>query len=442
MVAADILAHVFRENKPITHYFDKNMDKHGFARNDRNLAMQLIYGVLRKRKNLDRILEILSKTPLKKIDPLVHQILVVGLFQIFYLDRIPDSAAVNEAVKCCKQARIPKRIHGFVNGILRESIRRRDKLSQQANTDSKNKPIVNYPNWLLQKWLVQFGEETCVNICQIQDQEPPLTLRTNTCRLSRNDLISHLRDNNIACDKGSLSEESIRIHYADRLVTSLPGYQDGFFQVQDEAAQLATHLLGPFIEGGYYLDGCAGLGGKTTHLLQLAKQYNLTVHGIEPDEKQCRKLVENIQRLFVDPPFYLHKQDLLHITPSSMQKFDGVLVDAPCSGTGVIRRHPDIRWNRSKSSLKIYQSKQLSLLEHASNFLKKGGILVYATCSIEPEENETVIELFLKKNPHFTLTNCGDFLPTEATDCLNGLFFSPLPSPVSDGFFSARLIRK
>jgi 16S rRNA (cytosine967-C5)-methyltransferase len=229
-------------------------------------------------------------------------------------------------------------------------------------------------------------------------------------------------------------------------ITSIPGYTEGFFQVQDEAAQLATCLLGPFRSGAKYLDGCAGLGGKTSHLLQLAKQHDLQIHAVEPEPHRLKKLKENLARLFpgdspvINPVIHeenLQQFSLLH----DSLFFDGILIDAPCSGTGVIGRHPDIRWNRLPEELVRYQQQQLELLSLAAGLLHRKGLLVYATCSLEPEENQQVVNEFLRTHEDFVLTDCSLHLPEPAHRFIENNFFAPRPSETIDGFFAARMQR-
>jgi 16S rRNA (cytosine967-C5)-methyltransferase len=418
------------------------VDKYALAANERNLAMQLVYGVLRHRQFLDRILEILSRTPLRKLDPFVHQALAVGLYQLFFLERIPESAAVNETVESCKVGKIPQRLHGFVNGILRQSIRQKKNLANRALTDSSGKPVLNHPEWLLERWRRNFGETETERICRANNNEPTLVLRVNNSIISRNDHCRKLEDEGIAYTHGIYSTEAVILPDFHGPITTIPGYTEGFFQVQDEAAQLATYLLGPFRAGGRYLDGCAGLGGKTSHLLQFAKVYDLEVHAVEPEPHRLNKLRENITRLFSEGKPIIYEGDLEQFSSfQNTPSFDGILIDAPCSGTGVTGRHPDIRWNRRPEELVRYQQQQMDLLAVAARLLNPKGLLVYATCSLEPEENQEVIQDFLRNHEDFVLTDCSFQLPKAAQSLVENKFFAPHPSATIDGFFAARMQR-
>lgn len=224
-------------------------------------------------------------------------------------------------------------------------------------------------------------------------------------------------------------------------MTDLPGFTEGLFQVQDQAARLACELLRPFKEQGRYLDGCAGLGGKTCILAALLPQ-DASLVAVEPDQRRSRLLQENLQRQGLSEKVETVQQGLQGFAADDDRLFDGIFIDAPCSGTGIIRKHPDIRWNRQPEDLVSSQKTQLALLQTAATLIKPGGVLVYATCSLEPEENQQVVEQFLTTNPAFALTDCRDFLPASAASLVDAQgFFAPLPTEEIEGFFAARLVR-
>jgi len=407
------------------------------------LAMNLIYGVLRQRQSLDAILHELSKTPIHKLTPFIHQTLAIGLYQIFFLENIPHSAVVNEAVNGCKVKKIPKRLHGFVNAVLRETIRRKKNNTLPQNLLEKkiDQPLYNHPHWLVSRWIKHFGQEETVRICEENNREPLLVLRVNSPLITVTDFRRLLEQHEVIHRSGTYSPDSIVLPEFRGTIQSIPGYKRGFFQVQDEAAQLAPLLLGPFKEGGTYLDGCAGLGGKTNHLLQLGLRHNLKIYAVEPEQRRLKKLLENQHRLFPHSHLSIFEGRLQDFSAQCEIRFDGILIDAPCSGTGVIGRHPDIRWNREEHDIQRYRREQLDLLQHAAQLLEKNGVLVYATCSLEPEENQSIISTFLTSHTNFTLTDCSEQLPVSAHCLIEENFFSPHPSPAIDGFFSARMVR-
>jgi 16S rRNA (cytosine967-C5)-methyltransferase len=437
-VAVETLCHLYRDRSPVKPLLDQGVRRYALPGNERNLAMQLVYGVLRNRQYLDRLLQLLSKTPLTKIDPFIHQALAVGLYQLFFLTRIPQSAAVHEMVECCKRGGIPKRLEGFVNGILRQSIRQKESLTIQAAKGENGEPITNHPEWLVTRWRNHFGHGETDRICTTNNREPLLVLWVNVAKIGRDDFLKALTSAGIVNRPGAYAEAAVVLPDYQGAIPAIPGYSEGFFQVQDEAAQLATCLLGPFRQGGRYLDGCAGLGGKTSHLLRFAGEHGLEIHAVEPEPYRRQKLRENLKRLAGCSPV-IHAKTLQQFAPETLPPFNGILIDAPCSGTGVTGRHPDIRWNRRPEELLGYQQEQLSILRHSAALLAPGGVLVYATCSLEPEENMQVIAAFLGDHPDFHLTDCAEHLPVAAHRFVVDRCFSPLPDMTIDGFFAARL---
>ena len=250
-----------------------------------------------------------------------------------------------------------------------------------------------------------------------------------------------LREGEIEVHEGRYAADALVVASPAGSVFGMPGYEEGFFHIQDEAAQLVSLLLGPFDEAGRYLDACAGLGGKTCQLAQLLPA-GATLLAVEPSGHRFQLLQDNLQRLGLDKKVEIFKGQVSTLVERGSEQFHGILVDAPCSGTGVIRRHPDIRWNRSLKDLQSYQQQQLEILQQAASLLLPGGILVYATCSMEPEENEQVMDAFLTRNSDFSISNAGSFLPDQAASLVSRAgYFSTTPAEGLDGFFGARLIR-
>lgn len=440
--AIDILTKVKKSGLPLTVLIARTTTVATLSRKDHHLAMNLIYGVLRQYQYLDNLLTILCRQPLKKLPPFVHQALAVGLFQIFFLDRIPESAAVNESVKAVKAAHLPKRFHGLVNGILRESIRQRNTLPQPGDLGQNGAPILNHPQWLTSRWLKKYSPSIMEEICKKNNTKPPLVVRVNSLVTTRENFLNLLEDRKETASLSSFAPDALILHEYQGAIPDLPGYNRGLFQVQGEAAQLASYLLQPLTPAGSYLDGCAGLGGKTGHLLELGAANDIKLTAVEPEQRRKSTFHENLKRLHPTKKVTLFNGSLQEFAQNHSQPFDGILIDAPCSGTGVIGRNPDIRWNRKESELRSYQTNQLSLLECGASLLKSGGVLVYATCSLEPEENEELINTFLKKNKGFSLTDCSKFLPQKARQLVKDKFFCPYPQASMDGFFAARLVLK
>lgn len=409
---------------------------------DRGLVKTLIYGVLRQKEYLDHILRTFAKHPLRKMKPRTLMTLRIGVYQLLFLSRIPESAAVNATVNTLKAASQPAWLIGFVNGILRAVARQRTQLPTPEQMTQAEPPILNHPIWLVDRWRAEFGEATARAICACNNIEPPLTLRVNRRQTSRPLLKALLEKSGIMARNGFFSPVALIIDTFPGAVAALPGYQQGHFQVQDEAAQLASLLTGPLPARCRILDGCAGLGGKTSHLAEMLPSDGAIV-AVEPDSRRYRLLRDNLRRLGHNAQVLPVRADLRAYAVTRPQPFDAIFIDAPCSGTGVIRRQPDIRWNRQSEDLTPYQQTQVHLLEIAATLLKPGGVLVYATCSLEPEENRETVRLFIERCPCFALEHAAAFLPENARRLVNAAgFFQPNPADGMDGFFAARLIHR
>ena len=407
---------------------------------DRHLAVNLVQGVLRQMQSLDTVITRYSKFPLGKMKTLTLMTLRVGVYQIMFLDRIPESAAVNETVKVMKLENQPRWLLNFVNGVLRTIVRNKSHLPAPNVTDGENGSPLNHPEWLVHRWQARYGAKLARAICRANNKEPFLTLRVNTLLAGSDELAELLSRHGYNVRPGKYAQGSLVLESFAGPVTSLPGYEEGLFHVQDEAAQLVTQLLGPFGGQGNYLDGCAGLGGKTCQLAEMLS-HQAKLFAVEPSSQRVTLLEENRRRLKLDR-IYLHQGRLDAFIESAPGLFKGVLIDAPCSGTGVIRRHPDIRWNRRQEDLLSYQQQQLELLEQGASLVEPEGILVYATCSIEPEENAGVVDFFLRKHGDFTVSDCRHNLPESAAALVTPSgFFAPTPADGMDGFFGARLVR-
>ncbi|MBU4262180.1 MAG: 16S rRNA (cytosine(967)-C(5))-methyltransferase RsmB [Proteobacteria bacterium] len=407
---------------------------------DSPLVTALVYGVLRWQRYLDAILQDFSSHPLAKMKNLTLQALRVGLFQLCFMDRIPPSAAVNETVKALKESRQPKWLTGFVNGLLRNISRQMETLPSHWD-NSLMPPAVrlSHPDWLYQRWLVRYGEDQTLRICTTNNHQGPLVLRVNSTLMTREGFINELEKSGIAAQPGIYCPEAVVLPDFRGDIGGLPGYASGTFMVQDEGAQLISLMLGPF-GSGKYLDACAGLGGKTVHLAQLIPDGSQVV-AIEPNPMRFKLLQENIKRTGMADRVSCRQTTLGDFQDETDGFFAAILVDAPCSGLGVIRRHPDIRWNRNPDDLQRYPAEQLKLLAEAAALLVPGGILVYATCSIEPEENEEVVAQFLAAQPQFTLSSPPDFPPAAQRFVNTKGFFQTQPDETLDGFFAARLVK-
>ena len=413
------------------------------SKRDRALFNAILYGVLRWRGRLDYIIAQFSNIALKKIEPGVLHILRLGLFQIIYLDRIPDSAAVHTSVELTRQIG-SARAAGFVNALLRKAAANHDSVVfPELQTD----PVAFFssahslPRWLARRWQQRYDPEALTALCDTMNTVPPITIRTNTLNATRRQLMQSLEDDVEHIAAATYAPDAIAMHRLRRPIPDLPAFKNGWFQVQDEAAQLVSLLLNPQPEESV-LDACAGLGGKTAHLAQLMQNKG-RIAAMDKDEKKIRQLNQEMKRLGISI-VHTTRHDL-NFPPDieTTGGFDRILLDAPCTGLGVMRRNPDIKWKSSQSDLKRHAGVQKRFLENLAPLVKTNGILVYAVCSIEPEENEAVIKTFLKKHPEFVIDRSMGNLPetlTSRMEAATGFKTLPLLNHM-DGFYFVRLKR-
>lgn len=407
---------------------------------DSHLVMALVYGVLRQQRYLDAVLSRFSSHPLPKMKPFTLQALRLGAFQLLFLDRVPPSAAVNETVKAMRKAGQPKWLTGYVNGVLRALAREGNRPGLPEEENLPPQVRFSHPDWLYERYRLRYGEDRAREICQNNNRQPCLTLCLDLSAVSREEFIELLTQEGNRAIPGPYVREAVILPEYRGWVSELPGYDRGWFLVQDEGAQLITRMLAPF-QPGSYLDACAGVGGKTIQLSSLVPPAS-SITALEPNQKRFKLLMENLQRMGLTSgitPLNITLEDFRRQTEKN---YHSILIDAPCSGLGVIRRHPDIRWNLAagESELQPYQSIQLALLEEAAGLIPSGGTLVYATCSTEPEENEEIITRFIAGHPRFK----PDFpeLPESCSQVLDEQGFLKLvPGEYNDGFFAARLVR-
>lgn len=412
-------------------------------REDRALATELVYGVLRWRSRLDWVISKLSTTPIHKIDPFVLNILRLGFFQILFHSRIPPSAAVNDSVKMAK-TREPLWVVRFVNGIMRAAARRAKDIPMPDDRDNPIQAIAvreSHPLWLVERWAKRFGIEETRQLCEANNQVPPVTVRVNTLKVNRQQLMDSLKEHVSHVAETPFAPDGLLLRRLRHAITDLPSFKDGWFQVQDEAAQLITHLLDPS-SGEEILDACAGYGGKTGHIAQLMKDRG-KIKAMENQSWKLNQLKTSLGRLGISSVTTWHHDLSESIPIARFSSFDRVLLDAPCSGLGVLRRNPDAKWRKTEADLMRLRADQLRFLGCLAPLVKPGGHLVYAVCSLEPEEGEDVVQDFLKNQAQFVINR----EPVGVLDMDAGLvdgsgYFRSLPHKHNmDAFFAVCLKR-
>ena len=413
-------------------------------RPDRALFHALVYGILRHQSQLDGVIDQHVRRSSKKMDPTIRIILRLGVYQIRWLDRIPDSAAVNTSVEAAKKMN-RKWAAGFVNGLLR-SVAKTDRPAPLP--DCRKDPAAylaaahSFPLWLMHRWLKRWGFDHTDALCRAVNQIPPVTIRTNTLKTNRSTLLTVLGTESAMLAPCRFSPQGVHLKSLNRPLDQWRTFQEGWFQVQSEAAQLVTRFVDPKPEHRVW-DACAGLGTKTAHLAQLmGNRGNILATDRHPEK--LRRLSAEMERLGIhivrSSPL-----DLLTM-PGDFDAgpFDRILLDAPCSGLGVLQRNPDGKWNTGKADVRANQQRQLALIKETARHLKPGGVLVYAVCSMEPEENEQVIQGFLQNHPEFDIFRPEPALSAECQPLLTPEGFlktSPHPHRM-DGFFTAALKRQ
>jgi 16S rRNA (cytosine967-C5)-methyltransferase len=408
---------------------------------DRSFLTELTYGVLRWRERLDWVIRHFSKIPIEKIELETLNILRLGLYQILFLSRTPISAAVNESVELAKRVR-GKGGAGFVNAVLRSAIRQKDEIRYP---DIHEDPalhlsvVQSHPLWVVQRWVSERGVEETLQICLFNNQISPLTLRTNTLKINRKDLLEKLKEEELSSIPTIYSEEGIVLQHPPP-TSELLFLRKGLAIIQDEASQLVTSILDPK-PGEQILDACAAPGGKTTHVAQKMENQggiyalDLSKGKLDLIEGLCERLGIKIIKTI--------KGDASKILPVPQgMKFDRILADVPCSGFGTLRRNPDLKWRREEVAIKRMSELQFSILRNLSMYVREGGLLIYSTCTVFREENENVVEKFLEVHPEFQLDRMDNFLPEKCQPLIHGSYFKTFHlKGEMDGFFVARLIK-
>lgn len=395
---------------------------------ERKLATELVYGVAKAGDSLDWLLQQYLSRPLTKVAPPIREALRLGLFQLRQLDKIPASAAVNESVKLAKR-------YGhlgtakFVNAVLRTAAREPhcadDKLAQLQRDDHAQwlALTAQHPLWLVRRWLAQFGRDDTARLCAFDNEPPTLAVRTNTLRTDRESLLQRLRDDGLAAHPSPWTPEGIVLAQTRGSLDDLAPLRDGLCQVQGESSQQVARLLDPH-PGEFVLDACAAPGGKTTHLAQLMGDRG-RVLACDIYEAKLRRVNDNARRLGL-AIIEAVNLDARLLGQRYRGQADRLLIDAPCSGLGVLRRRPDARWRKSADEIAALAVLQGEILDGAVDALKPGGVLVYSTCTLTAEENDDAVRAFLARRRDFALERAAQLLPQR-----DGI----------DGFFLARLRR-
>ena len=354
---------------------------------DKALATALVYGTVQHLRFIDFQLESVSARPLASLTPDIRNILRLAVYQIRFMDRIPARAAVDEAVKMAK--RHAYSAASFVNGVLRSLLRKG--WSYPKKLRARLGVTYSFPDWLVKLWIEQFGAPECEKLLEASNAVPPISVRVNPLKSSPDSVLALCKGEAAQTENGLYIEEPANI-------AETPMFYNGWFSVQDTGAQMASITLAP-VSGDRVLDVCAAPGGKTTHMAELMEnEGSVTAWDIHPHRVELIR--KNAERLgLTNVKAEVHDARILD--PDHMWKYDKVMVDVPCSGLGIIRKKPDIKWRRIPDDLESLTVEQASILETASYYVKRGGMLLYCTCTLNKKENEDIVDDFLRLHSEY-----------------------------------------
>ena len=438
-VAADILHAVETRRAFADILLDRALQTNHLSTADRALATEIVYGTLRWRGRIDWALGLLTHKPLEDMDAYIRNVLRMTLYQILFLDRVPAYAAVNEAVELAKRYG-GRTAAGLVNAVARGVLRERDRLVKLDSDGDRARRLAvrwSHPEWLVKTWLDYFGVDEIEALLKADNEEPPLVLRANRLKTSREKLIGKLKEAGVEAEAASRAPQAIRI-LSGASIEKLPGFADGLFFVQGEASQLVALLLHPK-PGERVLDASAAPGGKATHLAELMGDKGEVV-ATDISARGIERLRQNIARLRTASVRPVLADAAAPLPDDLAARYDRILADLPCTGLGTLRSHPEAKWLKSEADIRRLSQIQKKILESVSSYLKPGGTLVYSTCTLTREENEDVVGDFLRRHKEYTLEDAADFLPAGAKAMVRGKYFLALPHrDDTDGFFAAHM---
>lgn len=434
-LAVKILNRVERTDAYLERLLDNEMRNSELKGPDKALLYEIVHGVVRWMGRLDWILNGFYKGTFSKAIPNLKNGLRVALYQILFLDRVPDYAAVNDAVEFVKKLQGQKPAD-LTNAILRNIIRSKNAIrypSPEEDLIGYLSAFYSHPSWLVKRYVERFGRDETEKLLIANNEKPYLTLRVNFQLVKPEDFKNLLDSVNLKYSPGRFLTEFFKLQNLTN-ITAWEYFAKGYFNIQDESAGLACRLL-DVRDGMRVLDLCAAPGGKTAYLAALMHSTGEIV-AIDRFESRLKLLMNNMKRLSITNVKTVETDALNY----NGDLFDRVLADVPCSGTGTLSKKPDIKWKKDLFDLKGIINTQQKLLHKAAQLVKPGGVLVYSTCSIEPEENIGIVKKFLETHSDFKLVNASDKFPPEILD-ENGCVQTFPHRHKMDGAFAAKFVK-
>jgi 16S rRNA (cytosine967-C5)-methyltransferase len=439
-IAAQILSEAESSFVYVDQVLEKHLQRAAFPARDRALVTALVHGVARMRARLDGEIQQHFRHHYNEAQPFLKNVLRCAVYQMLFMDRIPAYAIVDEAVEMIR-LKFGKNFSQLVNGVLRNIQRAPHEWpavdSLVENKDLKTlAQLLSHPEWLLKRWTEQFGWAEAVALAEANNRIPPLTIRVVRPEENLKPWLKKMASQKVKPEPVEHTPNFYRLPHLDD-VASLPGFRDGWFTVQDPSAGLVTHLASPQ-SGETVLDLCAAPGGKLLHLAELVGEeegHAARVIGVDRDYQRLRMVKEAAVRLRLSVSLVLADSRIFSSTPCDL-----VVVDAPCSGLGVLSRRSDLRWRRRLKDITDMAELQKVMLTNAAELVKPGGRLIYSTCTIEAEENEKVVEWFLEAHREFGLEPAQQFVHAAFCDERGHVRTLPIRHNM-DGSFAARMVK-
>lgn len=433
-VALDVVNSVFYKDAYSNIVLNMHLNKSNLKDKDKALVTEIVYGTIKYKLTIDKIIQSYLKSNIKKLDKDILNILRITIYQIRYLDKIPEFAAVNEAVNLSK--RVCSKFSKLVNGVLRNYIRDKNKKIYYNGKDVLESLSFNYsfPKWMIKLFINQYGEKNSEDILKGLNERPNITVRVNDLKSDYDSVFEEMTKEGYNIEPGFICPEAIKIFNGKNIENNIL-FKKGKVTVQDESAMLVAPSM-DLKENMVVLDLCSAPGGKTTHISEITSDKS-TVHAYDLHENKLCLIQDNANRLGIknivtkSMDASLYKEELENFA-------DRILIDVPCSGLGIIRKKPEIKWNKNTSDINNLIHIQRKIMKNSAKYLKDNGVLLYSTCTLNKKENEENVKWFLRNNKHFKIEklyygNCDNIIYHKEG------YVTVLPNKSMDGFFICRM---